>query len=250
MVGLCGVARCRCGARLCWQCGAAAHAPLACAAVREWERLTEGSFADVVLGDTTRPCGRCRARIEKNGGCNHMTCAQCKHEFCWICGHEWATHEGEKYACNAYAQGVAACAEAAQDARLVHYCKRFLEHRKSRERVDANAIRARMAAAFRRRMPPKMRADEVDPAIERMADARAVGSEVLMWSYAHAFFIDEGSTALKLFEFVQREAEQAMDRFCWLVEVQKSLAAEKILAAGALLGRTIETLLKHVDGYS
>jgi len=30
------------------------------------------------------PC--CGAPIEKNGGCNHMTCQHCKANFCWQCG--------------------------------------------------------------------------------------------------------------------------------------------------------------------
>lgn len=27
----------------------------------------------------------CGANIEKNKGCDHMTCRKCKHEFCWVC---------------------------------------------------------------------------------------------------------------------------------------------------------------------
>jgi len=31
------------------------------------------------------PGSRCGARIQKNQGCDHMTCRKCKHEFCWVC---------------------------------------------------------------------------------------------------------------------------------------------------------------------
>lgn len=32
----------------------------------------------------TKPCPQCKARIEKNEGCDHMAC-RCKTEFCWEC---------------------------------------------------------------------------------------------------------------------------------------------------------------------
>ena len=41
----------------------------------------------------TRRCPGCSALIEKNGGCNHMTCRSCKHQFNWCCGQPWGrTH--------------------------------------------------------------------------------------------------------------------------------------------------------------
>jgi len=43
---------------------------------------------------TTKPCPKCKAYIEKNGGCKHMTCATCTHQFCWHCAGNWGSgHE-------------------------------------------------------------------------------------------------------------------------------------------------------------
>jgi hypothetical protein len=33
----------------------------------------------------TKKCPKCHSHIEKNEGCDHMTCLKCKHEFCWLC---------------------------------------------------------------------------------------------------------------------------------------------------------------------
>ncbi|KAF2856778.1 hypothetical protein T440DRAFT_356672, partial [Plenodomus tracheiphilus IPT5] len=34
---------------------------------------------------TTKKCPKCGRCIEKNFGCEHMTCVKCKHQFCWQC---------------------------------------------------------------------------------------------------------------------------------------------------------------------
>jgi hypothetical protein len=36
-----------------------------------------------------RRCPNCRVNIEKNEGCNHMTCTYCGYEFCWFCKREY-----------------------------------------------------------------------------------------------------------------------------------------------------------------
>lgn len=44
------------------------------------------------LKSHTRACPKCKASIEKNEGCNHMTCKKCYHEFCWLCLTNWYGH--------------------------------------------------------------------------------------------------------------------------------------------------------------
>ncbi|KAF8343386.1 hypothetical protein F5887DRAFT_918607 [Amanita rubescens] len=55
-------------------------------------RRSERNRAYIGFGDegtqiksNMKECGNCQSTIEKNGGCNHMTCKKCKHEFCWVC---------------------------------------------------------------------------------------------------------------------------------------------------------------------
>ena len=55
----------------------------------------------------TKKCPKCRKPIEKNQGCNHMTCHKnvggCGHEFCWLCMGDWKDHgqeTGGYYRCN------------------------------------------------------------------------------------------------------------------------------------------------------
>lgn len=108
-----------CACSFCALCDLPPHAPATCELVAMWEEkggyLETGRDADVEARKlkhlTTRPCPRCGVRIEKNGGCPHMTCVQasCKYEvncikivriasllidhfhtyvlqFCWECG--------------------------------------------------------------------------------------------------------------------------------------------------------------------
>mmetsp|Transcript_26097 Transcript_26097/g.66256 ORF Transcript_26097/g.66256 Transcript_26097/m.66256 type:complete len:850 (-) Transcript_26097:195-2744(-) len=46
------------------------------------------NLGEEVKSVTGKKCPSCRKFIEKNGGCQHMTC-HCGTQFCWVCGREW-----------------------------------------------------------------------------------------------------------------------------------------------------------------
>ncbi|CAG8534958.1 11623_t:CDS:2 [Paraglomus brasilianum] len=49
------------------------------------ESLKKGDNATRVYYEQhTKSCPECKEAIEKNDGCDHMTC-RCGHEFCWLC---------------------------------------------------------------------------------------------------------------------------------------------------------------------
>ena len=43
-------------------------------------------FEQLKQRDNIKVCPHCGANIQKNQGCNHMTCRVCKTEFCYVCG--------------------------------------------------------------------------------------------------------------------------------------------------------------------
>jgi ariadne-1 len=85
---------CDCWHGFCWGCGEEAHRPVSCDTVRPWleKNKSDSETANWVLANT-KHCPKCRRPIEKNQGCNHMTCrAPCYHQFCWLCSDPWNRH--------------------------------------------------------------------------------------------------------------------------------------------------------------
>ncbi|KAL6066785.1 RBR-type E3 ubiquitin transferase [Balamuthia mandrillaris] len=76
-----------CKYSFCFKCKEEWHADATCEQYQQWK--IENSEADAKYAEWVRtnakPCPKCHCSIEKNGGCNHMTCQQCSHQFCWLC---------------------------------------------------------------------------------------------------------------------------------------------------------------------
>jgi len=89
----------KCSTACCFECGEAPHLPATCKHVSEWQRLVGNST--FWIRSNAKPCPGCETPIEKNGGCNHMTCKHCETQFCWLCLTKLRFHS-EAHSCNQY----------------------------------------------------------------------------------------------------------------------------------------------------
>lgn len=127
-----------CTTSFCVKCGEEPHAPLTCRVLSKWIQKceNESETANWILANT-KSCPMCSTRIEKNQGCNHMTCQKCRHEFCWICMGKWEDHganTGGYYKCNKFDSDEkkgdhSDVAKAKRELdRYLHYYKRYHAH--------------------------------------------------------------------------------------------------------------------------
>ena len=100
---------CYCGKIFCFKCLRDGHRPCDCEMIQIWEEKikNEGENTKLFLANI-KQCPKCHRDIEKNQGCNHMTCKKeaggCGYEFCWVCLGEWKPHDNSYYECKKYTQ--------------------------------------------------------------------------------------------------------------------------------------------------
>lgn len=124
--------------QFCYDCQYENHLPCPCWIVKLWvKKCQDDSETAHWLEANTHGCPKCHASIEKNGGCNHMTCPTCKYEFCWICLNDWKIHGTDYYKCNKFDPQIKESIELNQKQkrqslqRYLHYYKRFSVHESS-----------------------------------------------------------------------------------------------------------------------
>lgn len=69
---------CECGQTICARCCRPYHSS-------SCKEKIDSDFRKAISNLKLQKCPECRAPIQKNEGCNHMTCHQCRYEFCWLC---------------------------------------------------------------------------------------------------------------------------------------------------------------------
>jgi hypothetical protein len=68
-----------CNSAHCFLCGSKWHPDQSCDQIQDKEYKAWANQHEVQL------CPQCKRPVEKNAGCNHMTCVCCHYEFCWLC---------------------------------------------------------------------------------------------------------------------------------------------------------------------
>lgn len=222
-----GVANCEnCETCFCLKCGEEPHAPINCKDLSRWSEKcrNESETANWILANT-KPCPKCSSRIEKNQGCNHMTCSGCKYEFCWICMGNWTEHganTGGYYKCNKFDpaadgndQSDAAKAKRELD-RYLHYYKRYHNHAQSQgfAKKSLKETEARMVALQEQNLDTVWTDVEfLKTANEQLVECR----KVLKYTYAYAYYLEDGDKRSR-FEYHQEMLERFTENLSELSE--------------------------------
>lgn len=194
----------RCGKKhqFCFSCGEISHSPCPCKVVFKWKQKCEDDSETLHwIQSNTKDCPKCHTIIEKNGGCNHMTCRSCHYQFCWVCLGDWASHMSD-YRCDRFKdtddvenEGVRASLE-----RYMFYFDRFnnqrISHDKDREILE--------------KFESKIRELQVSAGIswietvfyKECITALLECRQTLKWSYAFLFYVPK-CTGKQLIETAQ-----------------------------------------------
>lgn len=82
---------CKCGEAMCFNCSMGWHEGKTCNEIIDLE------YENYKLKMNMMDCPKCKSRIEKISGCNHMSCTRCHYEFCWICGEKYTRRHYKNY---------------------------------------------------------------------------------------------------------------------------------------------------------
>ena len=84
-----------CSIEFCFKCASEPHMPITCEMLEDWKKeLASDDAAKKWIIRNTKKCPNCKVPVQKNGGCNHISCGSCGHGFCWLCLGDKETHGG------------------------------------------------------------------------------------------------------------------------------------------------------------
>ncbi|KAA0196368.1 Ariadne RBR E3 ubiquitin protein ligase 2 [Fasciolopsis buskii] len=208
-----------CHQQFCFICGDAYHAPASCDTMKRWTlKCQADSGTSSYMQAHTKDCPECHVCIEKNGGCNHMSCTKCNHQFCWVCLQPWSIHQSEYYSCSRYDDPAEDRARLqARDSlkRYVFHYDRWANHERSLQLEQVH--RARVLKRINEKVMNK-EGTWIDwqyllTAADRLRDCRYT----LKYTYPFAYF-SENLTRKELFEYQQAMLELEVEELSWKIE--------------------------------
>uniref|UniRef100_A0A1J3G586 RBR-type E3 ubiquitin transferase n=1 Tax=Noccaea caerulescens TaxID=107243 RepID=A0A1J3G586_NOCCA len=229
---LCEV-ECSCGFQFCFNCSYQAHSPCSCLMLELWRKKCHDESETVNwITVHTKPCPKCYKPVEKNGGCNLVTCI-CGQSFCWLCGeatgkdHTWSSISG--HSCGRYQEDKKKQMERAKRDlyRYMHYHNRYKAHVDSSKLEDKlrDTILEKVTISEKRQLQLKD-FSWVTNGLHRLFRSR----RVLSYSYPFAFYMfgdelfkdemssEEREIKQNLFEDQQQQLEANVEKLSKFLE--------------------------------
>ena len=202
--------RCTCGHRYCYACAEDWHGPVSCATLRKWaKKCADDSETVNWINANTKECPKCNNPIEKNGGCNHMTCRKltCGYDFCWICLGPWRNHNYS--GCNKYDPAKENSKESSRS-----WLKKYLfYYERYKAQLDSRKLEHRLYDVMSEKMEQMMQLGEnrmdtkyLLKAVDTLNDCRVT----LMNTYIFAYYLKKNNHS-EIFEGNQRDLESSTE---------------------------------------
>ncbi|KAF2835043.1 hypothetical protein M501DRAFT_942842 [Patellaria atrata CBS 101060] len=213
---------CSCGHHFCFGCSLNDHQPAPCMLVKKWmKKCEDDSETANWISANTKECPKCHSTIEKNGGCNHMTCRKCRHEFCWMCMGVWSEHGTSWYNCNRYEEKSGSDARDAQAKsrqsleRYLHYYNRYANHEQS-AKLDKDIYLKTEKKMTQLQSSSNMSWIEVQ-FLQEASQALQQCRQTLKWTYAFAYYLARNNLT-EIFEDNQKDLEMAVENLSEMFE--------------------------------
>ncbi|XP_031626489.1 E3 ubiquitin-protein ligase arih1l-like isoform X2 [Contarinia nasturtii] len=212
---------CKCGKRFCFSCGEEPHDPIPCDLMKCWSKNDNDETIEYLIKHT-KSCPKCFALIEKNGGCNHMSCRKCKYEFCWLCFGPWSGHAVNN--CNKYKDSNKNITN--DQNRWEHYFTRYGGHRKSLK-IEMD-MKERIICRMEHLQDMGKSWNDVQSLMKAL-DILFESRRQLMFTYIFAYFTKPHNQK-NIFEVNQADLESATEALSNIFESDLHLTTERYLS--------------------
>jgi len=238
---------CDCGESFCFECAHEWHGPLDCEFLKKWTKQFDSDAQTFRwINENTKDCPKCKAPIQKNGGCNYMRCGKCGHGFCWLCLWPWAQHTQDHFGCNRLNQPTEEKLnrEGNDKAKLsidryLHYANRFMGQQQSHKlEKKVRETVGQKITYFQNKGFSFIEAQFLNRAFRTLNICRLS----LMSTYAFGYYLETDEITRALFEDIQQDLALATEQLSGFLERDLDKVDDF-----AKLKQTVQDLCRYVE---